>query len=91
MVPGNLGHREQDKEDGGLLLSWDTSLDSWAVWDSELWEVEMHLYSKQGPKKAGWETGVILGQFFLQASQSRSQGPAPGPGGQVPGESGWTW
>ena len=61
MVPGNLGHRDQDKKGGGLLLCWDNSLDSWATWDSELWEVKMHLYSKQGPKKAGWETGVILG------------------------------
>lgn len=55
------------------------------------WEVETFLYSQLGREEEGWESGLILGQLSFPASQSRSQGPAPGPEGQVPGEPGWPW
>lgn len=55
------------------------------------WEVETFLYPQLGCEEAGWESGLILGQLSFPASQSRSQGPASGPEGQVLEEPGRPW
>lgn len=93
MIPGNMGHRKWDQEDGGPLLPWGPGCSPGLMGCLGLraWEVEAFLYSQLGREEAGWESGLILGQLSFPASQSRSQGPAPGPEGQVPEEPGRPW
>ena len=63
MIPGNMGHRKWDQEDGVPLLPWGPRYSPGLMGCLGLraWEVETFLSSQLGREEAGWKSGLILG------------------------------